>query len=230
MILADKLLNATFLERPNRYLAIVELDGENVEAYVPNPGRMKELLIAGVPVKLRQAKNPNRKTAYDLVLVEYQNQWVCIDSQVPNQFLLEFLSNKGLDEFDRYDHIKKEKTYQNSRFDFLLESESGDACYIEAKSCTLVVDGVALFPDAPTKRGARHMDELAHAVKNGFEAYVIIVIQRDDATSFSPNEKTDPDFAEAIRNAVQNGVNVIAITTTINENEIIFVNRVEVNL
>ncbi|MDH4127714.1 MAG: DNA/RNA nuclease SfsA [Spirochaetota bacterium] len=227
MILANDLLNAVFIERVNRYLAIVLLDKQQVEAFIPNPGRMKELLISGINVLLREIKSEKRKTAYDLVVVEYNNINVCIDSMIPNKFLFEILSQKRLSEFAKYTNIRKEAKFKNSRFDFFL-SGYGNGCFIEAKSCTLVENNIALFPDAPTKRGSKHMHELVYAIEEGYEAYVIIVIQRNDAKLFKPNVETDPEFAEAIKYAVSKGVKVIAISTIISSKEIHFYKQIEV--
>ncbi|MDH5681224.1 MAG: DNA/RNA nuclease SfsA, partial [Spirochaetota bacterium] len=176
MILAESLLEARFEERLNRYLAAVTLDQQEIEAFVPNPGRMTELMIPGVAALVRKAGNPNRKTRYDLVALWYEDEWVCIDSQAPNKIVFELLNERKFEEFAPYPEIKKEVSYLNSRFDFYLSGKD-KGCFIEAKSCTLVEDGVALFPDAPTKRGTRHVHELIEAVEDGYEAYVLIVIQ-----------------------------------------------------
>lgn len=228
MIFAEQIIPAKFLERPNRYLAIVDVDGKEKEVFVPNPGRMKELLIPGVEVAIRPAKNiEKRKTHYDLVTVYYANQWICIDSQVPNRFMYDLLINKKLKEFQQFDEIKKEVKYQKSRFDFFLKNKSIEA-FLETKSCTLVEEGIALFPDAPTERGTRHLYELVEAIDNGYKSFVTIIIQRDDAEIFRPNRKTDPKFADAFSFAIEKGVKVYAYTSKIENGEINFHKEIKV--
>ena len=229
MNITGHLIKAIFIERSNRYLSLIQLDNHIIEAFIPNPGRMKELLIKGVSVLIKEAGHIYRKTAYDLMAVHYNNEWVCIDSRIPNKIINNLLLKKSLKEFTKYINIKSEAKYLSSRFDFFL-SGCGKGCFIEAKSCTLVENGIALFPDAPTKRGTKHLYELIHAVKEGYEAYVIIVIQRGDANIFMPNKLMDPEFATAMKNAIENQVNVIAISTILCDNEIRFNNRVEVTL
>lgn len=228
MIFAETIINAQFIERPNRYLAIVNIDGKEVEAFVPNPGRMKELLIPGVEVGIRPAKKTEkRKTLFDLITVYYANQWVCIDSQVPNKFMYHLLTEGKLKEFKAFTEIKKEVKYKKSRFDFFIKNDKREA-YLETKSCTLVEEGAALFPDAPTERGTRHLMELVESIEEGYEAFATIVIQRNDATVFRPNRKTDPKFADAFSYALDKGVQIYAYTSTINKGEILFHKKIEV--
>ncbi len=231
LILAPQLIKARFVERPNRYLAIVCIDGNNVEAFVPNPGRMNELLFKDILALVRKVDKPKRKTSYDLVAVYYNDIWVCIDSQMPNKSVYHFLTHKKLEEFVDYPDIYKEKNYLTSRFDFFLDGKANSkGCFIEAKSCTLVENKVALFPDAPTIRGTKHLHHLIEARKEGYEAYAIIVIQREDAVLFMPNRKTDPEFAEAMKLASKKDVKVMAISTRLQGNEILFHKRIQVQL
>ncbi len=229
MTLVKTLVEGIFISRPNRFLAVIQLGDQHIEAFVPNPGRMKELLINSVPVLVWENGHSKRKTAYDLMAVRHEGEWVCIDSRIPNQLLYELLSQRELSEFVRYPNITKEVTYRNSRFDFSLDGK-GKGCFIEAKSCTLVEEGVALFPDAPTKRGTKHLMDLISAVRDGYEAYMIIIIQRSNAKSFCPNKKTDPDFANAMKQAVKKGVRVLALSTILKNQEILFHQRIEVKI
>ncbi|GMT48524.1 MAG: sugar fermentation stimulation protein [bacterium] len=229
MTLTKRLLEATFISRPNRFLAIIELGDKQLETFVPNSGRMKELLIDSIPVLVWENGHSKRKTVYDLIAAWNEGEWVCIDSRIPNQFLYELLSQKELSEFTRYPNITKEVTYRNSRFDFFLDGRD-KGCFIEAKSCTLVEGSVALFPDAPTKLGTKHLMDLISAVKEGYESYMIMIIQRSNAKSFSPNKKTDPEFASAMKQAVNKGVGVLALSTILKNQEILFHQRVEVKI
>lgn len=208
-----KLLPAIFLERPNRFLARVLLDGEETIAHVPDPGRLKELLLPGVEVYLRPASGA-RKTKFDLVLVNYQGTLVSLDSTLPNR-LVELALKKGFfQELVHYPQIQREVTYGESRLDFCLSSPA-DTCFIEVKSVTLVQDKAALFPDAPTIRGARHLRELIKAKAEGMRAISLFIIQRDDATSFSPHREMDPLFASTLKQAHSLGVEVWAYKCTL---------------
>lgn len=202
--------SAIFLERPNKYLAVVELDGARTEAFIPNPGRMKELLVPGREVLLRPASGGTaRRTRFDLAAVRYLRRFVLIDSGVPNRFLKHLLKNQSLPELAGWDLLKAESKWGNSQFDFLLGQ--GEArCLLEAKCCTYVVDGVARFPDAPTTRGTRHVRELIEARRAGYRAVVLLLIQGVGASSFRPNHETDPAFAAAFYDALDAGVEIYA--------------------
>lgn len=198
-----------FLERPNRFLAVVELAGEPVKAHVPDPGRLRELLIPGARVRLRPAPGRGRRTAWDLIGVESPQGWVNIDSRLPNLLFAEAMREKRLEEFASISRLTPEYRYGESVLDFLLEGE-GPPCLVEVKGCTLAVDGVALFPDAPTSRGARHLDELEHAVGEGYRACAVFVVKHPGARSFAANAETDPRFAATMRRAVETGVEILA--------------------
>ena len=184
-----------FLDRPNRFVAHVELNGGTETVHVKNTGRCRELLLPGVPVVLARADNPNRKTQYDLIAVRKNGLgWVNMDSQAPNAVVLEWLKKQ---EFDR---IRPETVYGDSRIDFYMEK--GRRKYLlEVKGCTLEIGGVGYFPDAPTERGRKHLLELAQARSAGYAAAVLFLVQRDDALCFSPNRETDPAFADALAEA-----------------------------
>jgi sugar fermentation stimulation protein A len=220
-------LQATLVERKNRFLGVVELEGRKVKAFIPNPGRMHELMVSGTTVYVIPKEGDHRKTKYDLTLVEYNNTLVSIDSRLPNIMLREAI-NKGLPEFKEYTVDKTEPSFHDSRLDLRL-TDGVNQVLIEAKSCTLVEDGIALFPDAPTKRGTRHMNTLVKALKHG-RAAVFFIIQRNDAREWRPNEKMDPKFAGAIRTAVKNGVEAYAYTCNINLGTVSIEKRVPIKL
>ena len=246
------LVRATLISRPNRFLAIARLDSDNLElnagesrpgsvkAHVADPGRLEELLFPGAIVYLCRAKPGNariaRKTEYSLVLAEHNGILVSVDSRVPNELTYTALQSGFFEELREYRGITRESVYLSSRFDFRLTSgnrHASDAisaaeipdCFVEVKSVTLIRDNIALFPDAPTVRGARHMRELAAAVSQGFRAMVIFVIQREDAEYFAPNAVMDPQFAEALCTAVCANVGVIAVKCDIAESGAITLNK-----
>lgn len=223
----------TFLKRLNRFTAEVTLNGETLLVHVKNTGRLKELLIPGTPCGLCKAQNPERKTAYDLISVLHNDNWVNIDSNAPNTVAGEFLRNGGLGEITR---LKAEQFYctadgtDRSRFDFCAEFKNGKQAYIEVKGVTLVENGIAKFPDAPTTRGARHVNTLQDCIRNGYAAYVLFVIQRKDASVFSPHDEKDPAFACALRSAAKSGVQVLAIDCTVSEDTLMPRNFVQIQL
>ena len=202
-----------FLSRPNRFIAEVEIDGEVKVCHVKNTGRCRELLIKGVRVLLDRSDNPNRRTEYDLVAVYKGDMLINIDSQAPNAVFGEWLKEGG---FGDVKLIKPECFYKNSRFDFYLETED-KRIFIEVKGVTLEEDGVAMFPDAPTERGVKHLTELSEAVKDGCEAYVYFVVQMNECRYFTPNKKMHPEFAETLKMASDNGVNVRAVKCKVTE-------------
>ena len=203
-----------FISRPNRFIAEVEVDGEIKICHVKNTGRCKELLIKGVTVILEKSGISTRKTEYDLVAVYKGEELINIDSQAPNKVVGEWLkSGKG---FDGITAIKPESKYKNSRFDFYIEI-GNRKIYAEVKGVTLERDGVVLFPDAPTERGAKHINELIDATENGYEAYIFFVVQLKNCKYFTPNSETDPAFAMALRSAVSKNVKVVALNCSVYE-------------
>ena len=205
-----------FLERPNRFLAKVEVDGEIIDVYVPNPGRMYEFMIPGREVFIRYNPGVNRKTSYDMIGIQHDGVLVSLDSNLPNRFIKGLLENHELEQFKNYKEVIPEPRAYSGRFDFLLEGENHRA-FVEVKSCTLVVRKRVLFPDAPTTRGARHMRHLAHALVSGDvdDAAIIFVIQRPDGEIFSPHDGNDPDFGNALREAHDQGVRIIPLITEV---------------
>jgi sugar fermentation stimulation protein A len=196
-----------FISRPNRFIAEVEINGRIEICHVKNTGRCKELLVPGAAVYANFADNPSRATKYDLVAVEKGSLLINMDSQAPNRAFEEFLRQGSF--ISDITHIKTEVKYGDSRFDFYIETTNAKA-FIEVKGVTLEEDGVALFPDAPTVRGVKHLNELAKCVSEGYEAYVIFVIQMKGITHYTPNNKTHAAFGEALGNAMNMGVKAIA--------------------
>lgn len=194
-----------FIDRPNRFIAHVEIDGREETVHVKNTGRCRELLTAGAPVRLEVSDNPKRKTKYDLVSVFKENLgWVNIDSQAPNKVVREWLEKQD------YDLIKPEYTYGGSRIDFYMEK--GDTKYLmEVKGCTLEIDGIGYFPDAPTQRGVKHLQELTRASGEGYECTAAFVIQMEGVTEVRPNIKTHPQFGQALEEAEAAGVRIMCL-------------------
>ena len=198
-----------FLDRPNRFVSHVCIDSVTHTVHVKNTGRCKELLLPGAVVRLERSDNPNRKTQYDLVAVLKEGLgWVNIDSQAPNQVVKEWL------ETQRFDFIKPEYTYGNSRVDFYMER--GDQKYLlEVKGCTLEIDGIGYFPDAPTVRGVKHLRELTQAQSAGYQCAVAFVIQMPGITEVRPNITTQPEFGAAWDDAVKAGVKILFLPCSI---------------
>lgn len=206
-----------FLERPNRFIAKVEIEGKEEICHVKNTGRCRELLIPGTKVYVEPAKNPNRKTKYDLVQVYKKDRLVNMDSQMPNALVQEWLEEGGL--FSDITLLQREKTFGSSRFDLYVEYE-GKKAFIEVKGVTLEEDGIARFPDAPTERGIKHLQELETCIQQGYEAWIIFVIQMNGVYQFQPNERTHPEFAQALRHAKKAGVHIEARDCIVEPGEI----------
>lgn len=223
------LVAGTFVRRDNRFRATVEVDGQEAAAHVPNSGRLHELFVPGRRVFLRPAAATTRKTRYDLLLVEVAGRLVSLDARLPGPLVAEAVREGRLDEFHDYPHVREEVRLDDSRIDLLLEGGRG-RCWVEAKSVTLVEEGVALFPDAVTRRGRKHVNTLARAVENGECAAVVFVVQRDDARAFAPHDASDPDFGRALRAAATVGVLVYAYTCTVTPSEIAIARRIPVLL
>ena len=197
----------TFLARPNRFIAHVELDGVAQVCHVKNTGRCKELLVPGCTVYCQRAANPSRKTKFDLIAVRKGDRLINMDSQAPNIAAGEWLAAGGLGEISE---LKAEVKQGDSRFDFSFVKD-GRRCFLEVKGCTLEEDGVCAFPDAPTERGAKHIRGLTRLAREGFGAYILFVIQMSDVKYIRPHDETDPEFGRALREAAENGVQVIAM-------------------
>ncbi len=197
------IISGKFIKRPNRFIAEVEIEGKTEIVHVKNTGRCKELLLPGSEVILEVSDNPARKTKYDLIAVYKEGLGlVNIDSQAPNKVVHEWLKTQG------FSYIKPEFTYGNSRFDFYMEKDN-EKYLLEVKGCTLEIDGVGYFPDAPTERGVKHLKELIKAKKEGFRCAVAFVIQMEGINEVLPNGKTHPEFEKVFNEAKKNGVEVL---------------------
>ena len=210
----EKIISGIFRERPNRFIARVEIGGVMETVHVKNTGRCRELLIPGVKVYLSQAGNGGtRKTKYDLVCVEKRRAGrkkpllINMDSQIPNDAAEEWLRKGEL--FGRSARIRREATYGGSRFDFRIDEEGGRRHYMEVKGVTLEENGAALFPDAPTERGVRHLRELTACAKAGYGAWILFVIQMKGMRVFRPNRAMHEEFARALQEAAEDGVKIL---------------------
>lgn len=219
-------LPAAFIERPNRFRVVARLHetDEIVSAHCPNPGRLRELLLPGATVYVSKATNPDRKTLYDLRFVEHPENGVLVslDTRLPNDIAEEGLNAGAFPAFTDYPIIEREVTLDavsphskhkiRSRFDFRVSNDAGQRIWVEVKSVSLVEDRIALFPDAPTERGSRHLEELIDLVEAGEKAAVLFIVQREDADEVRPQRETDPKFAETLARALAKGVQLFAYT------------------
>jgi sugar fermentation stimulation protein A len=203
----ENMVPGIFLRRPNRFIAYVEIGGEEVICHVKNTGRCRELLVPGARVWCQHWDKPERKTKYDLIAVEKGSRLINMDSQAPNAAAKEWLQQGGL---GKISELKPERTWGDSRFDFSFQKD-GRLCFLEVKGVTLEHDGICAFPDAPTQRGVKHLQELTHLAQSGYGAYVLFVIQMDDVVHLHPNDTTDPAFGKALRQAAAAGVQVLAV-------------------
>jgi sugar fermentation stimulation protein A len=216
MIYPNTLLG-TFIERPNRFVAYVEMEGKKEKCHVKNTGRCKELLVPGAKVVLAASDKKERSTAYDLVAVYKGRMLVNIDSQAPNKVIAE--SIRSVPGFEDIDELRSEYTYGNSRIDLFAKSGRKKKL-MEIKGVTLEKDGIALFPDASTERGLKHVIELEHSIKEGYEAYIMFLIQMSGPKTFSPNYEMHKEFASEVEKACGYGVNVLAYDCAVTENSI----------
>ena len=196
-----------FIERPNRFIAYVEIAGKKETVHVKNTGRCAELLTPNASVYVQRAENPDRKTQWDLIGVKKGKRMINMDSQIPNKVVEEWIKQGNL--FPDAIVIRPEKTYRKSRFDLYVE-EGDRKIFVEVKGVTLEENGIVKFPDAPTERGIKHIEELCEATKEGYEAYIFFVIQMKGVRYFTPNMETQPAFGEALKRAKEQGVHVLA--------------------
>ena len=203
----ERIEKGRFLERPNRFIAYVEILGKTETVHVKNTGRCAELLVPGATVYVQKTDNPERKTQWDLIAVEKEKRIINMDSQIPNKVVEEWIRQGNL--FPNASLIRPETTYGSSRFDLYVE-EGERKIFMEIKGVTLEKDGVVRFPDAPTERGVKHVEELVAAVKEGYEAYLFFVVQMNNVKYLAPNRKTHAAFGEALDFAKQQGVNILA--------------------
>ncbi len=233
MKIEGPLLCAKFISRPNRFITIIEVNGKKVKSHLPDPGRLKEILIPGVDLLVRPApKSSTRKTHFSTVMAKHNGLWVSLVSALPNQFVKEALIKKEIPLFHNYKFIRPEIPVGRHRFDFLLESPQGNPFYLEVKSVTFVENGIAQFPDAVTSRGAKHATALSHISKNNTaeDAGILFVCQRPDAHEFRPMWNRDPTFSQALLDADSSGVSIWCITTHISKTHMQFYREIPLNL
>ena len=231
----DRVIQGTFIDRPNRFIANVRIQGEGnepdsdpvVRCHVKNTGRCRELLVKGATVYLSVPDNPNRSTPYDLVAVMKGDRLINIDSQIPNAVAAESL--REIPMFSRVTGIRREYTYGNSRID-IFAADDDNRYLVEVKGVTLEDDGVVRFPDAPTERGVKHVKELISSMKDGYVPCLLFVIQMDDVRYFEPNRATDPEFADALKEAKDAGVNILAYTCSVTPDSMTLKDPVDVRI
>lgn len=223
----EKVVKGCFLERPNRFIAYVNIENTIEKCHVKNTGRCKELLIPGATVYLERKDSPSRSTKYSLIAVEKEDRIINIDSQAPNLVVKEWLKDGNL--FPKLSLIRPEYTYGNSRFDFYIEAGK-KKILMEVKGVTLEEDGIVKFPDAPTKRGVKHIYELCEALKHGYDAYLFFVIQMKDVKYFTPNAATHREFQEAMVYAMESGVKLLAYDCIVGKDELILNKPVDFSL
>lgn len=221
MKIEGPLYDAIFLERPNRFLTLVEIDGKVVESHLPDPGRLKELLIRGVRLRVRKVPDSvkHRRTMWTTVMVRSGEQYISLDTNLPNKLVKQMLEKKELPFLRDWNLKKAEVKVGNHRFDFLLEKKNSEF-FLEVKSVTLVENGVAMFPDAVTERGKKHMEELSKLRESGSGAGVLFVCQRSDVREFMPHWERDPKFASSLLKAKSLGVEVWIIVCEVTSTEI----------
>jgi sugar fermentation stimulation protein A len=228
----NRVIPGVFLKRPNRFIAHVCINGKEEVCHVKNTGRCKELLVPGCTVYCAVSDNPNRKTKFDLIAVEKKVEsstlLINMDSQAPNAAVKEWLAS-GASPFGQIDLLKPECRHGNSRFDFYLECNKRKI-FIEVKGVTLEDDGVVLFPDAPTERGVKHVHELIQCHGEGYETYILFVVQMERARYFTPNRKTHPQFADALSEAKQAGVELLAYVCSVSPDEMKLDKPLEIKL
>ena len=222
----NNMIPGIFRSRPNRFIAHVEIDGNPEICHVKNTGRCKELLTPGAQVWCQHFDSPTRKTKYDLIAVQKNSRLINMDSQAPNAAAREWLEQGNLGEITE---LRPETFHKDSRFDFSFVKD-GRLCFLEVKGVTLETDGVCNFPDAPTTRGVKHLQGLAQAVRDGYGAYVLFVVQMADVKYLHPNDITDPAFGEALRQAASAGVQILAMDCRVTEDSMTIHAPVEVRL
>lgn len=227
----NHIVKAKFLSRPNRFIAHCEVDGNDEVVHVKNTGRCRELLVPDATVYLSVSDNPERKTKFDLVAVEKDTDrgtiLINMDSQAPNDAAYEWIASGGY--FGVGATVRREVTYSRSRFDLYVEQGDRRA-FVEVKGVTLENDGVASFPDAPTERGIKHICELVDSMKDGFEAYILFVIQMKGIRAFTPNDNTHKAFGDALRNAAAAGVKILAYDCAVTPGEMLVDMPIDVEL
>ena len=215
-----------FISRPNRYLAEIKMKNQIELVHVHDPGRLKELLLPNAKVYLKKALNTNRKTKWDLIAVDNDGEKVLLNSAYHRYIAQAYLNNFNISKFGKYNYIKPEMKYKDSRLDFYLENDD-EKIWIEVKGSTLTRDNIALFPDAPTKRGLKHLTELEELRKENRAAILILVFRKSDC--FYPNFETDADFSKKLIEISKNGVEVYPIQLEFEDNKIYYIKDLDLN-
>ncbi len=210
-------VGATFVARPNRFIALVQIGDRLEKVHVKNTGRCREILIPGTRVILVASDNPERKTRYDLIAAYKGDKLINIDTMAPNKVFQEFIPVSGL--FGDSPEVHPERFYGDSRFDFHISTDEGEA-FVEVKGVTLESDGVCRFPDAPTERGVKHIFGLMDAVENGYDAYIVFIVQMEGTEYVTPNYETHEQFGEALKEAVSRGVKVLVFDCRVTEDSL----------
>ena len=228
----SNIIKGEFISRPNRFIANVKIENEIHTVHVKNTGRCKELLVPNCTVYLSGSDNPNQKTKYDFIAVEKERKnkpplLINMDSQIVNFVAEEWLKESGF--FGKNATIRREVTFGKSRFDFFIETEN-QKTFLEIKGVTLEKDGIALFPDAPTERGLKHINELIEAKRKGYSSYILFVIQMKEITDFSPNSETHIEFAKSLKKAEEKGVKIMAMDCDVSPDEIKISKEVKIHL
>lgn len=229
MMKYTNVVSGKFERRVNRFIAEVFINGIKEQVHIKNTGRLKELLKPGARVFLERSRNPNRKTKYSLIAAAKNGHLVNIDSQAPNTVAFEALRAGELTEFGLLNTLKREVTYDTSRFDFYYEKDEQKG-FIEVKGVTLEKNGIAMFPDAPTSRGTKHVLELIDALHEGYTASILFVVQMKDTRTFMPNRNMDKVFTEALVKASQEGVRILAYDSIVKEDELVLDQPISVDL
>lgn len=223
---------ATFINRPNRFIANVTINGECEVVHVKNTGRCKELLTKDCTVYLAHSQNPHRKTAYDLIAAEKQRAnlpslLINLDSQAPNEAAFEWLTSGR--HFSADAKVRREVKYGNSRFDFYIEDKD-EKIFLEVKGVTQEFEGIAMFPDAPTDRGVKHIEELINCQKDGYKAYILFVIQMKGVHLFTPNSEIHKAFADTLGKAQKEGVTILALDCIVTPDSMSICEKVPVRI
>lgn len=226
----NKIITGKFVARPNRFIAQVEIEGRLERVHVKNTGRCRELLVPGARLILEDcSQNKNRKTRYSIIAVYKGDRLINMDSQVPNQVVHEAISEGRIARLGQVKNLRREFSFLSSRFDIYFE-KNGQASLLEVKGVTLEEEGRALFPDAPTARGRKHLLELVEALDLGYKSYVLFLIQMEEVHSFSPNQSMDPDFYQALLAGQEAGLEILAYNCRVTEDSIDLLEEIPVEL
>lgn len=214
-----KVIHGRFNKRVNRFIAEVFINGVKERVHIKNTGRLDELLRPNIEVLLEKSDNPKRKTKYSLIAVNKNSRWINIDSQAPHTVIYETLKTGALPEFANVRYVKREVMYRDSRFDLYVETDDKRG-FIEVKGVTLAKNGIAMFPDAPTTRGVKHVLELIEAMREGYSAAVVFIVQMKGCWAFTPHAEIDQKFSNTLWDASQQGVKILAYDTIVKADEL----------